>query len=84
MLGKISWKADREPDNASSLQQCRHEPKMVRRLCEQVARGEHAIIGVMLDSSLEDDGCLGWKETECLLQHLAAAVRDRRSDKRGN
>ena len=67
-------------------------------LAEQIAGGEEALVGVMIESHLfagrqniEDpaeleygvsvtDACLAWVDTEPLLERLAAAVGERRSN----
>jgi 3-deoxy-7-phosphoheptulonate synthase len=70
---------------------------VVRAVLDQVAEGNRAIGGLMIESNLEagkqelvpgrgllpgvsvTDGCLGWAETEALLEQAAHAVRSRRS-----
>ena len=66
-------------------------------LARQLAQGERRIMGVMVESNLEEgrqdlkpgvplrhgvsitDACLGWAQTEPVLDALAAAVRQRRA-----
>ncbi len=70
------------------------QPEIAAAIAAQVAAGNHAIQGVMVESFLVEgrqdqsdnmtygqsitDGCLGWDQTVELLATLASGVRDRR------
>ncbi len=85
--------------HANSLKQCQRQLLVGDDVAEQVARGDHRIMGVMVESHLyagrQDvvagqelvygqsitDGCIGWDDTETLLNNLAVAVQKRRTVK---
>jgi 3-deoxy-7-phosphoheptulonate synthase len=70
--------------------------EVAQDLARQLSQGERRIIGVMIESNLEEgrqdlkpgvplrygvsitDACLGWAQTEPVLEALARAVRQRR------
>lgn len=84
--------------HGNSLKNHKNQPKVVRSLAEQLASGEQAITGVMIESNLNEgnqkvpkegkaglqygisitDACIGWQDTEAVLEELAAAVQKRR------
>ncbi len=73
------------------------QPAVAALIGEQIAAGQRALIGVMIESHLVagvqkqtpgcaltygqsiTDACLGWSETVPVLEHLAQAVRARRT-----
>ena len=75
-----------------------NQPKVAKAVAEQIAAGESAIIGVMIESNIGEgnqkvpeegpaglkygvsitDACIGWEDTESVLQVLADAVKQRR------
>ncbi|KAL8640445.1 MAG: hypothetical protein Q9228_002635 [Teloschistes exilis] len=84
--------------HGNSLKDHRNQPKVVRDLAGQIESGEEAIMGVMIESNINEgsqkvppegkaglkygvsitDACIGWDDTEKVLQELAQAVRKRR------
>ncbi|KAI9833477.1 MAG: Phospho-2-dehydro-3-deoxyheptonate aldolase amt16 [Sarea resinae] len=76
----------------------KNQPKVAKVLAEQIANGEDAIMGVMIESNINEgnqkvpkegkaglkygvsitDACIGWEDTEEVLEVLASAVRQRR------
>jgi len=70
-------------------------------VAEQIANGEEAIMGVMIESNINEgaqkvppegksglkhgvsitDACIGWEDTESVLELLANAVAQRREQK---
>lgn len=82
--------------HANSSKQHRKQIDVANNLAQQIACGERRIIGVMIESHLEEgrqdlkpgmalqrgvsitDACIGWAQTEPILQQLAASVRERR------
>ncbi|MCJ1401319.1 Phospho-2-dehydro-3-deoxyheptonate aldolase amt16 [Xylographa trunciseda] len=84
--------------HGNSLKDHRNQPKVARDLAEQIAGGEDAILGVMIESHINEgaqkvppegkaglkygvsitDACIGWEDTEVVLEMLAQAVRKRR------
>ncbi|MCJ1395489.1 Phospho-2-dehydro-3-deoxyheptonate aldolase amt16 [Xylographa bjoerkii] len=106
--------------HGNSLKDHRNQPKVARDLAEQIADGEEAIMGVMIESHINEgrclcydcdynrqggrradgvagaqkvppegkaglkygvsitDACIGWDDTEVVLEVLAQAVRKRR------
>ncbi|EDN06740.1 phospho-2-dehydro-3-deoxyheptonate aldolase [Histoplasma capsulatum] len=84
--------------HGNSLKDHRNQPKVAAVLAEQIAAGEQAIMGVMIESNINEgnqkvspqgkaglkygvsitDACIGWEDTESVLQTLADAVRQRR------
>jgi 3-deoxy-7-phosphoheptulonate synthase len=73
------------------------QPATASAVAAQVASGDRAIVGVMLESFLEDgredyakttpfgksitDACMSWERTVPVLAELASAVRKRRGDR---
>ncbi len=82
--------------HANSQKQFERQKVVAKDVGEQVANGEQRIMGLMIESHLNEgkqnhtpgcelnygqsitDACIGWEDTEVLLQQLAAAVRARR------
>ncbi|KAL9586630.1 MAG: hypothetical protein Q9212_000765 [Teloschistes hypoglaucus] len=84
--------------HGNSLKDHRNQPKVVRDLSGQIESGEEAIMGVMIESNINEgsqkvppegkaglkygisitDACIGWDDTEKVLEELAQAVRKRR------
>jgi len=84
--------------HGNSLKNHKNQPKVVKVLAEQLAQGEKAITGVMIESNLHEgaqkvpkegpaglkygvsitDACIGWEDTESVLEELAQAVQKRR------
>ncbi|PGH34352.1 3-deoxy-7-phosphoheptulonate synthase [[Emmonsia] crescens] len=84
--------------HGNSLKDHRNQPKVAAVLAEQITAGEQAIMGVMIESNINEgsqkvspqgkaglkygvsitDACIGWDDTESVLQVLADAVRQRR------
>ncbi|KAL2004695.1 hypothetical protein VTN00DRAFT_3223 [Thermoascus crustaceus] len=76
----------------------KNQPLVAAALAEQIAAGETAIMGVMIESNINEgnqkvppegkaglkygvsitDACIGWEDTESVLETLAQAVRERR------
>lgn len=76
----------------------KNQPKVAGVLAEQIESGEEAIMGVMIESNINEgnqkvpadgkaglkygvsitDACIGWEDTESVLEVLAQAVRKRR------
>jgi 3-deoxy-7-phosphoheptulonate synthase len=77
----------------------KNQPKVAHALAEQIAGGETAIMGVMIESHIDEgnqkvptegkeglkyavsitDACIGWEDTEKVLEELAIAVQKRKS-----
>ena len=71
---------------------------VVRDVASQITEGQRGIVGVMVESFLVEgrqdltdqlvfgrsvtDACIGWEDTEAVVETLAAAVRARRSGQR--
>ncbi|KAK7546929.1 DAHP synthase [Phyllosticta citricarpa] len=75
----------------------KNQPKVAHVLAEQIAAGEDAIMGVMIESNINEgsqkmpkegkdglkygvsitDACIGWEDTENVLEELATAVQQR-------
>ncbi|KAL8688619.1 MAG: hypothetical protein Q9218_005511 [Villophora microphyllina] len=84
--------------HGNSLKDHRNQPKVVRDLAGQIEKGEEAIMGVMIESNINEgsqkvppegkaglkygvsitDACIGWDDTEKVLEELAQAARKRR------
>ncbi|WP_159566560.1 3-deoxy-7-phosphoheptulonate synthase AroG [Budvicia diplopodorum] len=82
--------------HANSCKQYKKQMEVCDSVCQQIAAGDAAITGVMVESHLVEggqdleggkplvygqsvtDGCIGWDDTELLLQKLADAVKARR------
>ncbi|MCJ1238536.1 Phospho-2-dehydro-3-deoxyheptonate aldolase amt16 [Varicellaria rhodocarpa] len=84
--------------HGNSLKDHRNQPKVARDLAVQIESGEEAIMGVMIESNINEgsqkvpkegreglkygvsitDACIGWDDTESILEMLAQAVRKRR------
>ncbi|KAL8744935.1 MAG: hypothetical protein Q9190_002887 [Brigantiaea leucoxantha] len=84
--------------HGNSLKDHKNQPKVVKDLAGQLERGEEAIMGVMVESNINEgaqkvpkegkaglkygvsitDACIGWDDTEKVLEELAVAVRRRR------
>ena len=83
--------------HANSNKSHERQIDVARDISNQLANGDHRIIGVMIESHLEagrqdlkpgvplrhgvsiTDACLGWAQTEPVLEALADAVRQRRA-----
>ncbi|MCJ1366517.1 Phospho-2-dehydro-3-deoxyheptonate aldolase amt16 [Acarospora aff. strigata] len=85
--------------HGNSLKNHRNQPKVVADLAAQIENGEEAIMGVMIESNINEgaqkvpkegksglkygvsitDACIGWDDTEQVLDRLAQAVRSRRA-----
>ncbi|MDR0806291.1 MAG: 3-deoxy-7-phosphoheptulonate synthase AroG [Enterobacteriaceae bacterium] len=83
--------------HANSCKQFKKQMEVCENVCQQIAGGDNAITGVMVESHLVEgaqnlettdaliygqsvtDACIGWADTELLLQDLAYAVQARRS-----
>ncbi|ROW11171.1 hypothetical protein VMCG_01158 [Cytospora schulzeri] len=75
-----------------------NQPKVAATLAEQIEKGETSIMGVMIESNINEgsqkvpkegkeglkygvsitDACIGWQDTESVLDTLAQAVKKRR------
>ncbi|AWH87646.1 3-deoxy-7-phosphoheptulonate synthase AroG [Limnobaculum parvum] len=82
--------------HANSSKQYKKQMEVCESVCQQIAGGDGAITGVMVESHLVEgaqslesgepliygqsvtDACIGWDDTELLLQNLAYAVQARR------
>lgn len=84
--------------HGNSLKNHKNQPKVADDLAEQLRNGEEAIMGVMIESHINEgaqkvppegkkgleygksitDACIGWEDTEKVLQVLADAVKERR------
>lgn len=76
----------------------KNQPKVAKAVADQIAAGEKAITGVMVESNINEgnqkvpkegkagleygvsitDACVGWEDTQAILEELAGAVRARR------
>ncbi|KAG7009722.1 phospho-2-dehydro-3-deoxyheptonate aldolase [Physcia stellaris] len=76
----------------------KNQPKVATELAGQIEQGEEGIMGVMIESNINEgaqkvpkegkeglkygvsitDACIGWEDTESVLETLAKAVRKRR------
>ncbi|KAL9007621.1 MAG: hypothetical protein Q9173_007153 [Seirophora scorigena] len=85
--------------HGNSLKDHRNQPKVVKDLAGQIEKGEEAIMGVMIESNINEgaqkvpkegkaglkygvsitDACIGWDDTEKVLQELAQAAAKRRA-----
>ncbi|KAK5329239.1 3-deoxy-7-phosphoheptulonate synthase [Exophiala xenobiotica] len=84
--------------HGNSLKNHKNQPKVARTLCDQIEGGDEAIMGVMVESHINEgaqkvppegkkglkygvsitDACIGWDDTEEVLEMFAKAVRTRR------
>ncbi|KAI1845618.1 hypothetical protein JX266_008229 [Neoarthrinium moseri] len=84
--------------HGNSQKNHKNQPKVAAELAEQISKGETAIMGVMIESNINEgnqkvpaegksglkhgvsitDACIGWQDTESVLQNLADAVKQRR------
>ncbi|TVY59246.1 Phospho-2-dehydro-3-deoxyheptonate aldolase,phenylalanine-inhibited [Lachnellula cervina] len=84
--------------HGNSLKNHKNQPKVAAVLAEQISKGEQAIMGVMIESNINEgaqkvpkegkaglkygvsitDACIGWEDTESVLEALAKAVQERR------
>jgi 3-deoxy-7-phosphoheptulonate synthase len=84
--------------HGNSLKNHKNQPKVATELAGQISKGEKAIMGVMIESNINEgsqkvpkegkaglqygvsitDACIGWEDTESVLQVLADAVKERR------
>ncbi|HBE70720.1 MAG TPA: 3-deoxy-7-phosphoheptulonate synthase [Planctomycetaceae bacterium] len=101
MASELLHKAKLEPrimidcSHANSRKLFKRQRYVCRDVCAQVYDGDHRIMGVMIESNLEEgnqklsdqplrrgvsitDACIGWPETELVLNDLAIAVQKRR------
>jgi len=89
--------------HGNSLKDHKNQPKVATVLAEQISKGEGAIMGVMIESNINDgnqkvpkvgksglkygvsitDACIGWEDTESVLEMLATAVAQRREILKG-
>merc|ERR1712098_317917 len=89
--------------HGNSLKNHKNQPKVAAVLAEQIANGEDAIMGVMIESNINEgaqkvpkegkaglkygvsitDACIGWEDTESVLETLAKAVAQRREAAKG-
>ncbi|KAK7989232.1 phospho-2-dehydro-3-deoxyheptonate aldolase- phenylalanine-inhibited [Apiospora arundinis] len=85
--------------HGNSQKNHKNQPKVAAELADQIRKGESAIMGVMIESNINEgsqkvpaegpqalkhgisitDACIGWQETESVLENLAAAVKERRN-----
>lgn len=82
--------------HANSCKDFKRQLTVCDDVCQQIAQGSTHILGVMVESHLEEgrqdlsdqplrygqsitDACIGWQDTEKLLEQLAAAVQQRGS-----
>lgn len=84
--------------HGNSLKNHKNQPKVAAVIAEQIEKGEEAIMGVMIESNINEgnqkvpkegkaslqygvsitDACIGWADTESVLELLANAVAKRR------
>ena len=84
--------------HGNSLKDHKNQPKVAKVLAEQIENGEEAIMGVMIESHINEgaqkvpaegkgglkygvsitDACIGWDDTEQVLEMLATSVKTRR------
>ncbi|MCJ1340927.1 Phospho-2-dehydro-3-deoxyheptonate aldolase amt16 [Bachmanniomyces sp. S44760] len=84
--------------HGNSLKDHRNQPKVAADLAAQIEKGQEAIMGVMIESNINEgaqkvpkegkaglkygvsitDACIGWEDTEKVLEILAGAVQKRR------
>ncbi|RDL40031.1 uncharacterized protein BP5553_00010 [Venustampulla echinocandica] len=84
--------------HGNSLKNHKNQPKVAATLAEQISKGEEAIMGVMIESNINEgaqkvppegkaglkygvsitDACIGWEDTESVLEGLAKAIQQRR------
>ncbi|KAL8820219.1 MAG: hypothetical protein Q9223_001511 [Gallowayella weberi] len=84
--------------HGNSLKDHRNQPKVVKDLAGQLENGEDGIMGVMIESNINEgaqkvpkegkaglkygvsitDACIGWEDTEKVLEELARAAAKRR------
>ncbi|KAJ9202199.1 hypothetical protein DTO164E3_3128 [Paecilomyces variotii] len=84
--------------HGNSLKNHKNQPKVAATVAEQIAAGEEGIMGVMIESNINEgaqkvppegkaglkygvsitDACIGWEDTELVLDNLAQAVRARK------
>ncbi|KAF2757242.1 3-deoxy-7-phosphoheptulonate synthase [Pseudovirgaria hyperparasitica] len=85
--------------HGNSLKNHKNQPKVVHDLATQISAGETGIMGVMIESNINEgaqkspmngkkdlkygvsitDACIGWDDTELVLEELATAIRKRRA-----
>ncbi|KAH6658878.1 phospho-2-dehydro-3-deoxyheptonate aldolase [Truncatella angustata] len=85
--------------HGNSLKNHKNQPKVATELADQIRKGENDIMGVMIESNINEgnqkvppegksslkygvsitDACIGWHDTESVLQNLADAVKQRRA-----
>ena len=87
-----------DASHGNSERDHRKQLDVVRDLAAQITAGQRGIVGVMVESFLVEgrqdisdklvfgrsvtDACIGWDDTEAVVEMLAAAVRARRSSQR--
>ncbi|KAK7745012.1 3-deoxy-7-phosphoheptulonate synthase [Cytospora paraplurivora] len=84
--------------HGNSQKDHKNQPKVAATLAEQIEKGESSIMGVMIESNINEgnqkvpkegraglkhgvsitDACIGWQDTESVLDTLAQAVKKRR------
>lgn len=89
--------------HGNSLKNHKNQPKVAAVLAEQISKGQEAIMGVMIESNINEgaqkvpkegkaglkygvsitDACIGWDDTESVLEMLAKAVAQRRELSKG-
>merc|ERR1711939_651528 len=85
--------------HGNSLKNHKNQPKVADVIAQQISQGEEGIMGVMVESHINEgaqkvpkegksgleygksitDACIGWDDTESVLQVLADAVKERRA-----
>ncbi|KAI3401677.1 hypothetical protein diail_9341 [Diaporthe ilicicola] len=85
--------------HGNSQKNHKNQPKVAAVLAEQLAKGETSIMGVMIESNINEgsqkvpkegkaglqygvsitDACIGWQDTESVLELLADGVKKRRA-----
>ncbi|KAL8826018.1 MAG: hypothetical protein Q9191_004055 [Dirinaria sp. TL-2023a] len=85
--------------HGNSLKDHKNQPKVVADLAAQIENGEEGIMGVMIESNINEgaqkvpkegkaslrygvsitDACIGWEDTEEVLETLAKSVQKRRA-----
>jgi 3-deoxy-7-phosphoheptulonate synthase len=86
-----------DASHGNSERDCRRQLDVTRDVASQIADGQRGIVGIMLESFLVEgrqdlpavtfgqsvtDACIGWDDTERVLEILSAAVRSRRLGQR--
>ncbi|EPE28070.1 Aldolase [Glarea lozoyensis ATCC 20868] len=89
--------------HGNSLKNHKNQPKVAKVLAEQIEKGDSSIMGVMIESNINEgaqkvpkegkaglkygvsitDACIGWEDTESVLELLAKSVQTRRELSKG-